>query len=55
MAINATSPWNKTYVRLEGTFSGTSETHFQVYITTQSGNVFKHRKKVGLGDWGSWT
>lgn len=55
MAINASSPWNKTYVRLEGTFSGTSETHFQIYITTQSGNVFKHRKKVGLGDWGSWT
>ena len=55
MPITSTSPWNKTYVHLEGDFTGTLDTHFQVYITTNSGNVFKHRKKAGAGSWSSWT
>ena len=55
MPITSTSPWNKTYVHLEGDFTGTLDTHFQVVITTNNGNVFKHRKKVGTGSWGAYT
>ena len=54
MAITSSSPWNKSYCRLTGTFSGTIETHFQIVITEQDGSKFKHRKKT-LGEWSSYT
>ena len=56
MPITLTTPWNKSYCRLNGTFSGTVETHFQVTIEDQDGTTFKWRKKTGpTFTWSSYT
>lgn len=56
MAIGVTTPWNKSYCRLNGTFTGTVETHFQIVIENSNGTSFKWRKKTfPTFTWSSYT
>ena len=55
MAINTSTPYNKNYCTLTGTYTGTEDIEYEVKITNGSGTEFKWRTKPFGGVWSSQT
>ena len=55
MAIDTSTPNNKQYATLTGTFTGTVDTIFWIRINNDNGTVFKWKTKQGSGAWSSET
>ena len=55
MAITTSSPNNKQYCTLTGTFTGTEITRFYIRINNSSGTSFKWKTKAGQDAWSSET
>ena len=43
MAINTSTPYNKNYCTLTGTYSGTTDMQYEIKITDGNGTEFKWR------------
>lgn len=55
MAINTSTPYNKNYCTLTGTYSGTTDMQYEIKITNSSGTEFKWRTRNLNGSWSSQT
>ena len=55
MAIDTSTPNNKQYATLTGTFTGTVDTIFWIRMNNDNGTVFKWKTKQGSGAWSSET
>lgn len=55
MAITTSTPFNKQYAVLTGTFTGTEVTQFWIRINNQSGTEFKYKTKQGTSAWSAET
>ena len=53
MAITTSTPFNKQYAVLTGTFTGSQVTQFWIKINNQSGTEFKWKIKEGTSAWSS--
>ena len=55
MSIDTSTPNNKQYATLTGTFTGTVDTIFWIRMNNDNGTVFKWKTKQGSGAWSSET